>query len=115
MSDLGHEIANQRLGHLATERGHGLASGLVQRLDFLLGQERDLRQGSQVGLGDAFGRGIGVQEPEYPANGDVLGESGQLGQDASQEIVEPIDGLGLLLELGLQSAGDFAQEEHGVG
>jgi hypothetical protein len=68
-----------------------------------------------VGLGDAFGGGIGLQEPEHPADGDVLGQGGQLGEDPSQEVVEPIDGLGLLLDLGLQAAGDFPQEEHGIG
>jgi hypothetical protein len=45
---------------------------------------------------------------------NVLVEGGQLGEEASQEVVELIDGLGLLLDLGLQPAGDFAQEEYGV-
>ena len=64
-----------------------------------------------MGLGDALGSGIRLQEPEHSADGDVLRQGGELGEDPSQEVMEPIDGLGLLLDLSLQPDGNFAQAE----
>ena len=52
---------------------------------------------------------------QHPAGGDVVGQGGEFGEDAGQEVVQSVDGLGRLLDLGLQAAGDFAQQDHGRG
>ena len=49
---------------------------------------------------------------QHPGGGDVLGQGGQFGEDTGQEVVQSIDGLRRLLDLGLQAAGDFAQQDH---
>ena len=115
VTDLSHQLADQRLGHGAAQRRHRLLRGLVQRLGLLVGQIRDLLQGGAVGLGDAFGGGILVEEPQHPAGGDVVGQGGEFGEGAGQEVVESVDGLGRLFDLGLQAAGDFAQQDHRRG
>src|SRR6516165_12389501 len=73
---------------------------------------RDLLQGCEVGLGDAVGGGVFVQQAQDPAAGDVVGQGGELGEDASQEVVQSVGGLGRLLDLGFQATGDLAQEDH---
>ena len=113
MTDLSHEIADEGLGHGAAERRDRLPGGPMQGLGLLAGKMGDLLQGSEVGRGDAFGGRIFVEEPQDPAGGDVVGQGGELGEDASQEVVQSVDGLGRLLDLGLQAAGDFAQQNHG--
>ena len=113
--DLGHEIADQRLGQLAAQRRDRLLRGLMHRLGLLAGEIGDLLQGGELGLGDAFGGGILVEQLEHPAGGDVLGQGGEFGEDAGQEVVQSVDGLGRLLDLGLQASGDLAQQDHGRG
>ena len=68
-----------------------------------------------MGLGDAFGGGVRVEESQHPAGGDVVRQSGKFGEGAGQEVVQAVDGLRLLFDLGLQAAGDFAQQDHGLG
>src|SRR5258707_10054580 len=79
------------------------------------GEMRDLLEGGEVGRGDAFGGRIFVEEPQDPAGGDVVGQGGELGEGASQEVVKSVYGLGGLLDLGLQAAGDLAQQDHLFG
>jgi hypothetical protein len=40
---------------------------------------------------------------------EVVGKGGEFREDAGQEIVEAVDGLGGLLDLGLQTGTDLAQ------
>ena len=87
----------------------------MHRLGLLDGEIGDLLEGSKLGLGDAFGSGILVEQLEHPAGAHVLGQGGQFGEDAGQEVVQSVDGLGRLLDLGLQPSGDFAQQDHGRG
>ena len=80
----------------------------MQRLGLLWREIGDLLQGRAVGCGDAFGGGILVEQLEHPASADVVGQGGELGEDASQQVVQPVDGPGRLLDLGLQSSSDLA-------
>jgi len=70
-------------------------------------------QALESGLGDPFGGGILVEHLQDPAGGNIVGERCQFGKDTGQEIVEPIDRLGGLFDLGLQASGNFTQERHG--
>ena len=76
-------------------------------------QVRDLLQGGEMGRGDALGGGVLLEQPQHPAGGDVLGEGGQLGEGAGQEVVESVGGPGGLLDLALQAADDLAEQGHG--
>jgi hypothetical protein len=98
---LSYQLADQRLGHGAAQRRHRLLRGLVQRLGLVEGQMRDFLQGVAVGLGDALGGGILVKKPQYPAGGDVVSQGGKFRECAGQEVVESVDGLGRLFDLGL--------------
>ena len=60
-----------------------------------------------------LGGGIFVEELQHPSGGEVVGQVGQFGKDAGQEVVQAIDGLRGLLDLGLQASGDFAEQGHG--
>jgi hypothetical protein len=111
VTDLGHEVADQHLGQGAAECCHRLPCGLVQRLGSLGGQIGDLLQRSAVGPGDAFGGGILVQQPQHPAGGQVVGQRGEFREGARQEVVQPVDGLSRLPDLGLQAASDLAQQD----
>ena len=97
------------------QRRDRFSGGLVQRLGGLGGAMGDLLQGSEVGRGDPLGRGILVEEPQDPTGGDVVGQGSELGEGACQEVVQSVDGLGRLFDLGLQAAGDLAQQDHGRG
>ena len=65
------------------------------------------------------GEEILVEQLQHPGGGEVVGEGGQFGKDAGEQVVQAIEGLGRLLDLGLQAAGDFAQQgqagRHGRG
>ena len=112
-NDLVDQVADQRLGHRPAERGHRLAGGLVNGSGLVAGEMGDLLQRGEMGRGDALGGGVGREQSEHPAGGDVPGEGGQLGEGAGQEIMESVGGPGGLLDLALQAAGDLAQQGHG--
>jgi hypothetical protein len=65
-------------------------------------------EAGQAGLGDPCRAGIVVEHFENPASGDILGQGGQFREDARQEVVEAIDGLRGLFDLGLEASGHFA-------
>ena len=69
---------------------------------------RNLLKCLQPCPGDAVGTGIMVEQVQDPGSGEVFGQGGQLGKDAGQEIVEAIDRLGCLFDLGLEASGNFA-------
>jgi hypothetical protein len=48
-----------------------------------------------------------------PTGGDVVGQGGELGENAGQEVVQSIDRLGRLLDLSWQAAGNRAQQDPG--
>ena len=84
-------------------------------LGLLAGEMGDLLQGSEMGPGNAFGGGILFEQLEHPASRDVAGQGSELGEGASQEVVQSVDGLSCLLDLGLEASGDLAQQRHGRG
>ena len=109
---MSHQLADQLFRQLALKRTDGLLGSFLNRPGFVLRQVRDVFQGAEPGLGDPRRGGVFVEELKNPTCGDVLGQSGQLGKNAGQQIMEAIDRLGRLLDLGLQAAGDFAQQVH---
>ena len=76
-------------------------------------QVRDPHQGSEARLGDAFGCRIPFEQGERPTGGDVIGHGGELGEGARQKVVKSIDGLGRLLDLGLQPAANVTEQNQG--
>jgi transposase len=115
VTHLSHQFLDERFGQFAAQGAHGALGGIVKRCYLGLGNERDLLQRSAPSLGDSFRRRILAQKFQDPGGGEVVGERGQFGKDAGQEIVQAIDGLGRLLGLGLQTAGDFAEQHQLVG
>ena len=111
--ELVHEIADECLGQLATQRRDRLLRGLMHRVGLLDGEIGDLLEGGNLGLGDAFGSGILVEQLEHPAR-SCPGQGGEFGEDPGQEVVQSVDGLSRLLDLGLQPSGDFANRIMGV-
>jgi hypothetical protein len=51
-----------------------------------------------------------VQQLQDPADGDILGEQGQLGEGQDQHVMELIDEAGALANNGLEPAGDLAKD-----
>ena len=68
--ELVHEIANECLGQLATQRRDRLLRGLMHRVGLLDGEIGDLLEGGNLGLGDAFGSGILVdwRQLDFPSD-----------------------------------------------
>ena len=85
----------------------------LKRLGLLAVEMGNLLQGSEMGPGNAFGGGILLEQLEHPASGDVVAQGSELGKGASQEVVQAVDGLSGLLDLGLEASGDLAQQGHG--
>ena len=63
--------------------------------------------------GDALGGGILLEQLQHPTGGDVVGQGGELGEGTRQKVVESIDSLSRLLDLGLQPAADLAEQDRG--
>jgi hypothetical protein len=101
VTDLRHEVADQRFGNGAAQACHGLLGSRLHPLGQFRGEIGDLVQALESGLGNPFGGGILVEHLQDPAGGDIVGERCQFGKDTGQEIVEPIDRLGGLFDLGL--------------
>ena len=103
VSHLGHQIADQGLGHGAAKRRHRLPGGLVQRLGLVSGRGRGSSPGSRGGPGDALGGGI-LRRAAAAPNPRRYRRSGWRARGRPrQEVVQSIDGLGRLLDLGLQA------------
>ena len=106
--DRGPAFRRRRRARQATD----CLGGQVDLLGQFGSEVRDLLERSEPGLGDALGGGIFVEQLQHPGGREVVGQVGQFGKDAGQEIVQAIDGLRGLFDLGLQASGDFAEQDH---
>ncbi len=109
------QFANQRFGDVAGQASDRLLGDQVELLGQFRSEVRNLLQRGEVSAAKALSRGILVEHLQHPSGGDVLGEVGQFGKDSRQQVVQAIDGLGGLLDLGPQAAGDFAQQNQRGG
>ena len=101
MANLSNQVADQCLGDVAGQAGDRLLGGQAHLLGQFRSEVRDLLERGELGLGDALGRRIFVEQVKHPRGRDVVGQVGQFGKHARQEIVQAIDGLRGLLDLGL--------------
>jgi hypothetical protein len=112
-SHVSDQIADQRFGHVAVQGSDRLPGGQLELLGQFRREVRDLLERGEPGLSDALSGGVLVEQAQHPGRGDVVGQRGQFGKDAGQEVVQAIDSLRRLLDLGLQAAGHFAQQGQG--
>ena len=79
----------------------------MQRLGLLTREMGDLLEGSKAGHGDALGSRVLRQQPQDPTSFDIVGQGGEFREDTGQEVVQPVDSLGRLLDLSLQATDDL--------
>jgi hypothetical protein len=109
ITHLPHLVADQLIGQRTMKRADRIASAIEQLSDAFVRQVRNRFEVGDLGVSQAPGGWVAVNEFEHPAGRDVLDLHRQFGVGAGQELVQLVDEPGALFHQRLQAQGDLAE------